>query len=83
MPLARELLDVLVCPASKAPLVYFPRGERDDDELHGFLLCPASRRRYAIDGGIPVMLIDEAAPLAEAEVARLVARATALGLPLR
>jgi uncharacterized protein YbaR (Trm112 family) len=80
MPLARDLLDILVCPETKQPLVYFPRGEGDDDESKGFLFCPGSRRKYRIDDGIPVMLVDEADKLGEAEAERLVVRARELGL---
>lgn len=67
MALARELLDVLVCPKSKEPLVYF--------EAEGFLLCPASRLRYRIEEGVPVLLVEEAVEVAPAEVERLVAQA--------
>jgi uncharacterized protein YbaR (Trm112 family) len=79
--LPSELLDVLVCPKSKQPLIYFPRGEADRDEADGFLLCPASRLRYAVQDGVPVMLVDEAAELAASVVDGLIARARALGLP--
>jgi uncharacterized protein YbaR (Trm112 family) len=60
--------------------VYFPRGELDRDEADGFLLCPASRLRYRIDAGVPVLLVDEAQPLSEAETTRLVARARTMNL---
>ncbi|HEY5926971.1 MAG TPA: Trm112 family protein [Kofleriaceae bacterium] len=73
MPLARPLLDTLVCPKSKQPLVYF--------EQEGFLLCPASRLRYRIDDGVPVLLVDEATEVTPAEVDRLVKQAKELGLP--
>ena len=78
--LPSELLDVLVCPKSKQSLIYFPRGEADRDEADGFLLCPASRLRYAVQDGVPVMLVDEAAELAASVVEGLVARARALGI---
>jgi uncharacterized protein YbaR (Trm112 family) len=78
--LPTDLLDVLVCPKSKQPLLYFPRGEDNVDEAHGFLLCPASRLRYRIQDGVPVMLIDEATELSPANVDVLVARAQHLGL---
>jgi uncharacterized protein YbaR (Trm112 family) len=78
--LAPDLLDILVCPKSKAPLVYFPRGENGDDERAEFLLCPASRLRYRIDEGVAVLLVDEATELPAAEVERLVAKARAQGL---
>ncbi len=73
MPLARELLDLLVCPKSKQPLVYFER--------EGFLLCPASRLRYRIDDDVPVLLVDEATEVAPAEVDRLLKQAKELGIP--
>ena len=80
--LADALLDVLVCPKSKQPLIYFPRGEEDRDEAQAFLLCPASRLRYPIRDGVPVMLVDEATRVDPAQVAALVARARELGLRL-
>jgi uncharacterized protein len=78
--LAPDLLEILVCPQSKAPLVHFPRGETGDDEAAEFLLCAASRLRYRVDEGVAVLLVEEAEELAEAEVERLLARARALGL---
>jgi len=78
--LADALLEVLVCPKSKQPLIYFPRGEADRDETDGFLLCPASRLRYPIRDGVPVMLIDEATPVDGTALEALVARARELGL---
>ncbi len=55
MPIDRELLDLLVCPLSRAALV--PDGNTlvSTDE--------ATRRRYRIDDGIPVLLIDESEEL--------------------
>jgi uncharacterized protein YbaR (Trm112 family) len=64
---------VLVCPKSKQPLLYFA--------ADGFLLCPASRLQYRIEDGVPVLLIEEARELAEADVAVLVKRAKDLKLP--
>jgi uncharacterized protein YbaR (Trm112 family) len=80
MPLPRDLLATLVCPTSKASLLYFPRGEDDRDEASGFLLCPTSKLRYRIDEGVPVLLPEEATPVAPAEVARLVVLANQRGL---
>jgi uncharacterized protein YbaR (Trm112 family) len=70
MALPRALVDQLVCPKSKQPLVYF--------EAEDFLLCPSSRLRYRIDGGVPVLLVDEATEVTGAEVDRLLKE---LGLP--
>jgi uncharacterized protein YbaR (Trm112 family) len=78
--LAPELLAILVCPASRAPLYYFPAGERGDRPQDAFLFCPASRLRYRIDDDVPVLLIDEATELTPAEAARLEAQARELGL---
>jgi len=67
MALSKDLLDILVCPESKQPLLYF--------EQEGFLFCPASRLKYRIDEGIPVMLIEDAERVDEATAAELAARA--------
>lgn len=48
----KKLLDILVCPVTKAPLIY--------DKQNQELLCKASRLAYPIRDGIPVMLVDEA-----------------------
>ena len=50
-----KLLSVLVCPVSKAPLVY--------DEEKRELLCKASGLAYPVRDGIPVMLEEEARAL--------------------
>ena len=56
MTLAPELLEILVCPKCKGDLEY-----RTDPES---LVCRVCRLVYAVEDGIPVMLIDEATPLA-------------------
>lgn len=48
----RKLLDILVCPICKSPLVY--RKEQQE------LVCKADRLAYPIRDGIPVMLEEEA-----------------------
>jgi len=53
--LAPELLEILVCPKCKGSLEY-----RTEPES---LVCHACRLVYAVEGGIPIMLIDEAKPL--------------------
>ncbi len=50
-----KLLDILVCPVCKGPLVY----RKAEQEL----LCKADRLAYPIRDGIPVMLKDEARTL--------------------
>ena len=59
MTISKELLDILVCPETKAPLVL------DGDTLVS--TDPGTRRRYQIKEGIPVMLIDESEILSETE----------------
>ena len=50
-----KLLEILVCPLCKGPLVYRkPEGE---------LVCKADRLGYPVKDGIPVMLEDEARTL--------------------
>ncbi|MFT7597996.1 MAG: hypothetical protein ACI8TP_000916 [Acidimicrobiales bacterium] len=63
MALDQQLLDILACPEDKGPLYYL------EDEAA--LFNPRLARRYRIDDGIPVMLIDEAEPLDAVEVARI------------
>ncbi|MEM7095587.1 MAG: Trm112 family protein [Actinomycetota bacterium] len=72
MPLATELLAVLACPEDKGPLLYFG----DDDGLYN----PRLQRRYVINDGIPVMLIDEAEAVDDETHAALIARAETEGI---
>ena len=55
MSLAPKLLAILVCPKCKGPL--------EHREIESVLVCPACRLAYPVRDGIPIMLIDEAAPL--------------------
>lgn len=50
-----KLLDILVCPLCKGPLVY----KKEVQEL----VCKPDRIAYAIRDGIPVMLEEEARKL--------------------
>ncbi len=59
----RKLLELLVCPVTKGPLVY----DRDKQEL----VSKSARLAYPIRDGIPVMLEDEARELSDEEVAHL------------
>lgn len=54
-----KLLEILVCPLCKGPLVYL----RERQEL----VCKADRLAYPIKDGIPVMLEDDARKLAADE----------------
>ena len=59
MAINKELLEILVCPLSKAPLV------EDGDTLVS--TDKKTRRRYKVEDGIPNMLIEEAEELSEAD----------------
>ena len=58
-----KLLDILVCPLCKSPLLY-RKAEKE-------LICKADRLAFRIDDGIPVMLADEARNLTPEEVEKL------------
>ena len=72
MTLDPKLLEILACPEDKGPLLYFA----DEDSLYN----PRLKRRYAIRDDIPVMLIDEAETVDDAEHARLLAKAEKEGI---
>jgi uncharacterized protein YbaR (Trm112 family) len=82
MALSEDLLAVLACPESKEPLTYFPAGEDGKHDDAAFLLSAGARLRYRIEQGVPVMLVEEAERLEANEVARLLKRAEALGIPV-
>ena len=50
-----KLLQILVCPVTKGPLIY--------DKKAGELISKSARLAYPIRDGIPVMLEDEARKL--------------------
>lgn len=55
-----RLLEILVCPLTKAPLRY--------DEARQELISDKAGLAYPIRDGIPIMLEDEARKLAEGEI---------------
>ncbi len=59
----KHLLDILVDPVTKGPLMY--------DKARQELVCRASRLAYPIKDGIPVMLPEEARELTSEEVEAL------------
>jgi uncharacterized protein YbaR (Trm112 family) len=61
-----RLLEILVCPRTKANLVY--------DKARRELISTAARLAYPIRDGIPVMLEDEARPLEDEELRALTRR---------
>lgn len=56
----KKLLDILVCPLCKGPLIY----NKADQEL----ICKADRLAYPVREDIPVMLEEEARELSTEEV---------------
>mgnify|MGYP001151949614 CR=1 FL=1 len=54
-----KLLEILVCPICKGPLVYLKEAQE--------LVCNADALAFPIRDGIPVMLEDEARKLAAEE----------------
>lgn len=66
MVLDPQLLEILVCPIDKGPLIYFA----DEESLYN----PRLRRRYSIKQNIPVMLADESEVVDEKEHERLLAK---------
>ena len=59
----RRLLEILVCPLTKGPLIY----DKDKQEL----ISRAARLAYPIRDDIPIMLEDEARLLTEEELEAL------------
>jgi uncharacterized protein YbaR (Trm112 family) len=54
-----RLLEVLVCPVTRAPLEY--------DRAAGELISRAARLAYPIRDGVPIMLPEEARELSDAD----------------
>jgi len=61
--LDKELLEILVCPVSKAPLIWREQANE--------LLCKASGLAYPVRDGIPVLHEDEARQLSDEELHQL------------
>jgi len=59
----KRLLDLLVCPVTKGPLIY--------DKERGELISRAARLAFPIRDDIPIMLEEEARELTEEELERL------------
>ena len=55
-----KLLEILVCPLTKGPLIYDARKQE--------LLSRQAGLAYPIRDGIPIMLADEARPLTDDEM---------------
>lgn len=58
----KKLLDILVCPVTKGPLIY--------DKKKQELISRSARLAYPIRDGIPVMLEEDARVITEEEAKR-------------
>ena len=58
----KKLLEILVCPVTKGPLIY----DKEKQEL----ISKSARLAYPIRDDIPIMLEEEARPLEEEEYSR-------------
>jgi uncharacterized protein YbaR (Trm112 family) len=67
-----QLLEILACPDDKGPLLYFASD--------GLLFCASCRRKYEVRDDIPVMLLDEATQVDQAEADALVEKARSSGI---
>lgn len=62
MSIEKDLLEILACPETKAPVVEVESGGE-----HWLVSTDAAtRRRYPVRDGIPIMLVDESEVLDEA-----------------
>ena len=59
----KKLLDILVCPVTKGPLIYKQEAKE--------LISKSAGLAYPIRDGIPVMLEDEARTLSNEEIEQL------------
>ena len=73
MPLDQLLIDVLVCPVDKGPLLWF-----EDEQL---LYNPRLKKGYEVRDDIPVLLVDESRSVSDGEHDRLMAKAQRQGVP--
>ena len=55
-----ELIDILICPQSKQPVIYVERSKE--------LWCKASRLAYPIRDEIPILLVEESRQLSLSEI---------------
>jgi uncharacterized protein YbaR (Trm112 family) len=72
MTLDPLLLDVLACPVDKGPLLWFA----DEDILYN----PRLHKSYQVVDGVPVLLVEEATDVSDAEHERLTAKAEKEGV---
>lgn len=66
MTVTPELLEILVCPLTRTPLRF--------DANAAELISEAAQLAYPMRGGVPVLLVEEARPLAGADQASMPAQ---------
>ncbi len=59
----KKILDILVCPVTKGPLIY--------DKKNQELISKSAQLAYPIRDGIPIMLEDEARKISVEELDKL------------
>ena len=52
----KSLVDILVCPTSKAALELTVVRADDEEVIEGGLICPTCNRRFQITQGVPDLL---------------------------
>ncbi|MCL5052493.1 Trm112 family protein [Ferrimicrobium acidiphilum] len=68
MTLSPELVAILACPVDHEPLLYL--------DAENLLYNPRLKRKYRIEGDIPILLIEEAEIVDDAEHVRLLGLAS-------
>jgi uncharacterized protein len=72
MAIDPRLLEILACPEDKGPLLYFSKD--------GALYNPRLKRKYKVSDDLPVMLVEEAEKVGDAEHRSLMDRVAAEGI---
>jgi uncharacterized protein len=72
MAIDPRLLELLACPEDKGPLLYFSKD--------GALYNPRLKRKYKVSDDLPVMLVEEAEKVGDAEHRSLMDRVAAEGI---
>lgn len=76
MALDAQLLEILVCPVDRGPLLLIGGSTDGTDRAGAMLYNPRLHKAYRIENGIPVLLADEARDVSDEEHQRLIDSAT-------
>ena len=52
----RDLVKILACPVSKAPLELVGAETEQDESVSGELICPTCQHAFSINAGVPNLL---------------------------